>query len=98
MPVGVRLEVAARPLERARGARRLAAAAVDLAEVHERARLGVEIAPAARRLEVALEVRLGAIDLAAAEQRHAGQKVHRSRSRSSDDTRRAAPRCTSACP
>ena len=71
----MRLEVAARALERARGARRLAAAAEDLAEVHESARFALEIAAAARAFELTLEVRLGALVLAAAEQRHAGQEL-----------------------
>ena len=74
-PVGVRLEVAAGALERARRAGRFAAATVDFAEVHQRARLGLEIAAAARRFEVALEVRLGAIVLAATEERNAGHEV-----------------------
>ena len=72
---GMRLEVAARALERTRRARRFAAAAEDLAEVHERARFGAQIAAAARRFQVALEVRLGAVHLAAAQQRHAGEQV-----------------------
>ena len=75
LPVGVRLEVAARALERARGARRFAAATVDLAEVHERVRFGDQIAARARGFELALEVRLGALDLAAAQERHAGGEI-----------------------
>ena len=72
----MRLEVEARPLQRSPGPRRLAASPIDLGQVQESARLGLEVAPLARRLQLPLEVRLGALDLAAPEQRQAGQEVH----------------------
>src|SRR6185503_14595283 len=53
----------------------LAAPPIDLAQVHQRARLARPVRARAHRFEVALEVRLGAIELAAPKERHTDREI-----------------------